>query len=93
MLPLVIAVGLPAAMLTLLLGALLWVRLDTVWREERFSHWAQLVAVAVAAGALATGLYALDPAGQPVQPAFATAVIGALAWWARLRGWQRNEVA
>ena len=93
MLSLVIAVGLPASLLTVLLGALLWVRLDTVWREEQLSHWAQLGAAALAAGALATALYALDPAGQPVQPAFATAVVGALAWWARLRGWQRNEVA
>jgi len=93
MLSLVIAVGLPATLLTLLLGALLWVRLDTVWREERLSHWLQLAAIAVVAGLLACGLYALDPAGQPVQPAFATAVVGSLAWWARLRGWQRNEVA
>lgn len=59
MLSLVIAVGLPTA--------LLWVRLDTVWREERLTHWLQL--------------------------AFATAVVGSLAWWARLRGWQRNVVA
>ncbi len=93
MLPLVMSVALPSTLLTVLLGALLWVRLDTVWREERIGHWLQLLGIAVGAGALAAGLYALDPAGEPIQPAFATAVLAALGWWARLRGWRNGETA
>lgn len=93
LLSLVMSVGLPSTLLTMLLGALLWVRLDTVWSQERLGHWLKLAVVAVGAGVLATLLYAIDPAGQPIQPAFATAVLASLGWWVRLRGWQNNEPA
>lgn len=92
MLSIVWSVGVPSALLTVLLGALLWIRLDTVWSEEQPVNWLKLFGVALGAGVLATLLYVVDPAGQPIQPAFATAVLAALGWWIRLRGW-RNETA
>jgi hypothetical protein len=86
----VLSIALPASILTFLLGALLWVRLDTVWSEERIKPWAQLAGLAVIAGPFAAALYSIDPAGQPIQPVFAVAVLAALGWWVRLRGWTRD---
>ncbi|MEI6665850.1 MAG: hypothetical protein WCL53_06810 [Chloroflexota bacterium] len=83
-------VVIPASLLTFLLGSLLWVRLNTVWSEERLAPWLQLAGLSLITGPLAAGLYAIDPAGQPIQPVFAVAVLAALGWWVRLRGWTRD---
>lgn len=87
MLAIALSVAVPASLLTFLLGSLLWVRLDTVWSEERIKPWLGLAALAVIAGPFAAALYSIDPAGQPIQPVFAVAVLVALGWWIRLRGW------
>src|SRR5437868_5486817 len=88
MLTSVMTTGVPSALLTVLFGALLWVRLDTVWSEEHVMHWLSLGALGAGAGAGASVLHSFMPSETAMGPAMAVAVLAALGWWGYKRGWR-----
>jgi hypothetical protein len=83
-----LATGIPSALLTILFGALLWVRLDTVWSEERIAHWLSLGALGAGTGVAATAFHSFIPTEASMQPALVIAVVAALGWWSIKRGWR-----
>jgi hypothetical protein len=84
--------GLPAALLAVLFATLMWMRIDTVWREVPGRHWLSLVSLASLAGALATVLHWAMPEALPIEPALASSVLCALTWWGlQLRAEAKRE--
>ena len=88
MLTSVFTAGAPTALLTVLFGALLWIRLDTIWSEERLGHWASLGALGAGVGGLSTLVHGFVPVDAWMQVAVAVSVVAAMGWWAAKRGWQ-----
>jgi hypothetical protein len=92
MLDFAFSTGLPAAVLAVLFAVLMWMRIDTEWREVPRLHWLSLASLAPVAGLLAMAAHWSMPEVMAVEPALLASVACALTWWGlHLRAEARRE--
>jgi hypothetical protein len=92
MLEFAFSTGLPAGVLAVLFATLMWMRIDTEWRQVPGRLWLSLLSLAPLAGLLASVLHWAMPSALPVEPALLASVGCALGWWGlHLRAEARRE--